>query len=91
MLVCTIFDWWERVDRSSKSSPAAAEDSEKSVDTEMADGSASNKERKNNVKWHLEFKDTPDAGKQSVSTRLVSKTPIEGGDMVQFFTTFGYE
>jgi hypothetical protein len=43
------------------------------------------------VRWALDFKDTPDAGKQAVSTRMVSRTPIDDGDLVKLLDLFGYE
>lgn len=43
------------------------------------------------VKWYLEFKDIPEAGKQPVSSRLVSKTEIIDGDVMAFMQQFGYE
>lgn len=43
------------------------------------------------IQWTLEFKDTPDAGKQVVSSRMVSKIPLEGGNLVAFLEQFGYE
>ena|SRR5271163_3684867 len=42
-------------------------------------------------RWRLEFRDIPDPGKQPVSIRLMSRTPIEEGDPVQFLSDFGYE
>ncbi|KAL2430561.1 Mediator of RNA polymerase II transcription subunit 18 [Exophiala dermatitidis] len=44
-----------------------------------------------NVNWHLDFKDTPEPGKQAVSMRLISRIPIDDGDFVQFMNNFGYE
>ncbi|KIW13272.1 hypothetical protein PV08_08459 [Exophiala spinifera] len=43
------------------------------------------------IKWTFEFKDTPEAGKQAVSTRLIHKVPLEDGDFVQFLNAFGYD
>lgn len=43
------------------------------------------------VKWSLDFKDTPEPGKQAVSTRLVSRIPMTNGDFVRFLDNFGYE
>ncbi len=43
------------------------------------------------VRWALDFKDTPDAGKQAVSTRTFSRTPIDDGDFVKLLDLFGYE
>jgi mediator of RNA polymerase II transcription subunit 18, fungi type len=43
------------------------------------------------LKWTLEFRDTPDPGKQPVSSRLLYKTPIVEGDIVKFIEEFGFE
>jgi mediator of RNA polymerase II transcription subunit 18 len=47
--------------------------------------------KKRDIKWYFEFQDTPDPGKQPVSTRMVSRTPLEAGDIVTFLDHFGYE
>jgi hypothetical protein len=43
------------------------------------------------LRWALDFKDTPEAGKQAVSTRLISRTSMDEGDLVKFLDNFGYE
>jgi hypothetical protein len=43
------------------------------------------------VKWSLEFKDTPDPAKSAVSSRLISRIPIEEGRLMKFMASFGYE
>jgi len=43
------------------------------------------------IRWTLEFRDTPDPGKQAVSTRLVSRTPLDDGSLMMFMDHFGYE
>lgn len=43
------------------------------------------------VQWSLEFKDTPDAGKQAVSTRLISRVPLSHGNLTEFLDHFGYD
>lgn len=43
------------------------------------------------IKWTFEFKDTPEPGKQAVSTRLIHRVPFEYGEFVQFLNAFGYE
>jgi mediator of RNA polymerase II transcription subunit 18, fungi type len=43
------------------------------------------------LNWTLEFRDTPDPGKQPVSSRLLYKTPIVDGDIVKFIEDFGFE
>ena len=42
-------------------------------------------------KWRLEFRDVPDAGKQAVTSRLMSRTPIESGDPFVFMDNLGFE
>ncbi|KAK5053764.1 hypothetical protein LTR84_001725 [Exophiala bonariae] len=46
---------------------------------------------KPDIHWTLEFRDTPDPGKQAVSTRLISRTPLDDGNLVTFLDHFGYE
>jgi len=60
-------------------------------DTVMTDGEGVLNSDKRTVNWTLEFKDTPDAGKQAVSTRLISRTPLGDGDLVKFLEAFDYE
>ncbi|ETN38027.1 uncharacterized protein HMPREF1541_07650 [Cyphellophora europaea CBS 101466] len=43
------------------------------------------------ISWYFEFKDTPDPGKQAVSGRLLSRIPIEDGNIVKFMKSFGYD
>ena len=42
-------------------------------------------------RWTSEFRDIPEAGNQPVTIRLMSRTPIEGGDPLRFMDVFGYE
>ncbi|KAK4949667.1 hypothetical protein LTR10_011508 [Elasticomyces elasticus] len=60
-------------------------------DTAMTNGNGVSDSDKPTVKWTFDFKDTPDAGKQAVSTRLISRTPLEEGDLVKFLEAFDYE
>lgn len=60
-------------------------------DVAMTNGHHDSKSAKSAVRWSFEFKDTPDPGKQAVSTRLVSKIPMDEGDLVKFLDLFGYE
>ncbi|KAK5222101.1 DNA kinase/phosphatase Pnk1 [Exophiala xenobiotica] len=58
-------------------------------DISMTDG---NGEPDNStIKWTFEFKDTPDPGKQAISSRLIYRIPFEAGDFVEFLNAFGYE
>lgn len=41
--------------------------------------------------WTIEFRDIPEPGKQAVTTRLLSRTATEGGDLVQFVKDLGFE
>jgi hypothetical protein len=43
------------------------------------------------VNWFLEFKDTPDPGRQPVNSRLVSRIPLGSGNPALFLEQFGYE
>lgn len=43
------------------------------------------------IEWTFEFKDTPAAGKQTTNVRLISRTKLGSGDLVAFFTVFGFE
>ncbi|OAP60963.1 hypothetical protein AYL99_05965 [Fonsecaea erecta] len=60
-------------------------------DVTMTDVNGGQGAEKSSVKWSFEFKDTPDAGKQAVSSRLISRTPMEDGNFVQFLDHFGYD
>ena len=41
--------------------------------------------------WTIEFRDIPEAGKQAVTTRLLSRTPTQSGDLIQFMKDLGFE
>jgi mediator of RNA polymerase II transcription subunit 18 len=41
--------------------------------------------------WTIEFRDIPEPGKQAVTTRLMSRTATEGGDLIQFVKDLGFE
>ena len=41
--------------------------------------------------WTIEFRDIPEPGKQAVTTRLLSRTPVDGGDLIHFVKHLGYE
>ncbi|KAJ9607951.1 Mediator of RNA polymerase II transcription subunit 18 [Cladophialophora chaetospira] len=60
-------------------------------DVVMQDNDPIAKSDNTTVSWTLEFKDTPEAGKQTVSSRLLSRTPMEGTNLVQFLDGFGFE
>ena len=60
-------------------------------DVSMTNGNGASLSNKSTVRWSLDFKDTPDPGKQATSTRLVSRIPMEEGDLAQFPDHFGYE
>ncbi|KAI1630106.1 mediator complex, subunit Med18 [Exophiala viscosa] len=60
-------------------------------DTVMTNGNGVSNPDKSTVNWTLDFKDTPDAGKQAVSTRLISRTPLGEGNLVGFLAAFDYE
>ena len=60
-------------------------------DVEMANGDTGKSRESRPIRWQLEFNDTPEAGKQALSTRYVARTPIEDGDVLKFMKQFGYE
>jgi hypothetical protein len=60
-------------------------------DVAMTDVNTSSEAELPIVRWSLDFKDTPEAGKQPVSLRLISRTPMEDGNLTQFLDNFGYE
>jgi hypothetical protein len=60
-------------------------------DVAMTDVNTSSEAEPPMVRWSLDFKDTPEAGKQPVSSRLISRTPMEEGNLTQFLDNFGYE
>ena len=43
------------------------------------------------LQWHFDFKDIPEPGKVSTTSRAISKTRILEGDAIQFLTDLGYE
>ena len=43
------------------------------------------------IVWRLEFHDIPDAGKQSTSTRLMFRAPVQGSDITAFMSNLGFE
>ncbi len=64
--------------------------SQANEDATMAGSSPGDESEKSRVNWTLDFKDTPEAGKQAVSLRLISRTPMEG-DLLRFLENFGFE
>lgn len=73
----------------STSSPLANKAAAENGDVTMTNGAGGS--AKPDINWTLEFKDTPDPGKQAVSTRLISRTPLDEGNLVTFLDHFGYE
>jgi mediator of RNA polymerase II transcription subunit 18, fungi type len=43
------------------------------------------------LQWYFDFKDIPEPGKMSTTSRAISKTRILEGDAIQFLTDLGYE
>ena len=60
-------------------------------DVAMTNGESSKSTDASQVRWQLQFKDTPEAGKQTLSTRYVARIPIEDGDLINFMNQLGYE
>jgi mediator of RNA polymerase II transcription subunit 18 len=68
--------------------PASGETSQ-GRNTKKADTSGSAQEE--DGLWTIEFRDIPEPGKQAVTTRLLSRTTTEGGDLIQFVKDLGFE
>ncbi|KAK5073803.1 hypothetical protein LTR64_007059 [Lithohypha guttulata] len=66
-------------------------DNKRSTVTRQGSGENSIGWENQEVEWTFEFKDTPEAAKQSASTRLVSRVKFNQGDMVTFLDMFGFE
>jgi hypothetical protein len=60
-------------------------------DATMVEGNLASNSRGARMRWVLEFKDTPEAGKQSVSSRVIARIPLEAGNLMRFLHEFGYE
>lgn len=58
---------------------------------EKVEESANGTVKMEDCRWALEFRDIPDPGKQAVTTRLMSRTTIESGDMITFVRDLGFE
>jgi mediator of RNA polymerase II transcription subunit 18, fungi type len=59
--------------------------------TVMTDNNDESKEGRMAFQWYFEFKDIPEPGKVSTTSRAISKTRILEGDPIQFLTDLGYE
>jgi hypothetical protein len=60
-------------------------------DVPMSDGHVQEVKPSKPLNWVLEFRDTPDPGKQPVTSRLMYKIPILDGDIAEFINDFGFE
>ncbi|OCT51876.1 Mediator of RNA polymerase II transcription subunit 18 [Cladophialophora carrionii] len=60
-------------------------------DVTMTDANTSSEAKVSTVRWSLDFRDTPEPGKQPVSSRMVSRTPLEEGNLIRFLDNFGFE
>lgn len=60
-------------------------------DTVIADTGDESKQSQKALQWSLDFKDIPDPGKMSTTSRAISKTQILDGDPIQFLKDLGYE
>lgn len=60
-------------------------------DAEMTNGNDLESAKRPRIEWFLDFKDTPEAGKQVLSSRYTARTLVEEGDVMAFMTQFGYE
>ena len=57
----------------------------------MQDDGNSHTSSSHQSRWAFEFRDTPDAGKQATSNRLLYRFTIEAGNLLTFMRNFGYE
>jgi hypothetical protein len=60
-------------------------------DVHMNNGNHSSTSKASRIEWFVEFKDTPEAGKQALSSRYTARTKIEEGDVMNFMARFGYD
>lgn len=74
-------------DRDSRNQPQRIADR----DTAMTGVDHNPSASRSKIQWRLEFRDTPDAGKQQVTVRLMSRTLFQNGDVLQFLSNFGFE
>lgn len=57
----------------------------------MIDNMNRSKHSQRAIHWYLDFKDIPEPGKMSTTSRATSKTQILDGDPIQFLQNLGYE
>jgi hypothetical protein len=62
-----------------------------SGDVVMSNGTVREAKDTKQLNWVLEFRDTPDPGKQPVTSRLLYKIPVLEGDTLGFINDFGFE
>ena len=62
-----------------------------SGDVIMSNGDVGDLKQSKRLSWVLEFRDTPDPGKQPVTSRLLHRIPILDGDIAKFIKDFGFE
>lgn len=60
-------------------------------DIVMTDNKDESKEGHGAFQWYLEFKDIPEPGKVSTTSRAISRTRILEGDPIQLLEDLGYE
>jgi mediator of RNA polymerase II transcription subunit 18, fungi type len=60
-------------------------------DAIMTDGKSGSDESSKELRWYLEFRDIPEPGKVTTTSRAMSKTRILDGDPIHFMTDLGYE
>lgn len=64
---------------------------EEDGDTAMTGGKEDSQPGSQTWKWSLEYRDTPEPGTMSITSRTISKTQILDGDPIQFLKDLGYE
>lgn len=62
-----------------------------SVDVVMSTGDVGEGKEMKQLNWVLEFRDTPDPGKQPVTSRLLYRVPVREGEIMKFMKDFGFE
>ena len=60
-------------------------------DAVMTDNRNESEDSPKVLQWYLEFRDIPEPGKITTTSRPMSKTPILDGDPFQFMRDLGYE
>ena len=60
-------------------------------DSGVTESQGESRQGKKAFQWYLEFKDVPEPGKVSTTSRAMSKTRVLEGDPIKFLKDLGYE